>query len=748
MEAEQYQDVRKQLLASIDSLRRTRDNITENDAVFVKSLPADVRQKMLLLDRESTRLRNSDLTIAFVGGFSAGKSSLVNAFLGRYLLPESTKITTAVPTFVRSTDAEEMAELHYLNEYEFNELDQMYRKELSKIFAIPELELMPYETLLKEVESLTGEGRGSRIVEQFKHYHEQRYERQIEARGRIVTIPIHEAYEKIRDESEAMLLDRVILKISDSSIPRDVVLVDLPGVSVPNPRHRQITFRFVKEDAHAVIFVLMATRLFDKDEMEIMELFRAGDNRISEKTFWVLNRWDSLSSQQQQQTLIDFESKMQDFGIETKAHNFRTNALHGLLSQLGIRQESPSDPALQFHLKDYKDALSIQYSNSHKIAFRESQIPQLQKQVLNFLNNQLRKTTLQSAFENARLNFSEPLPYHLRRAKDIDDALIRNDLTKKQKEATSISIDTRFGKRIKAIKQQIKDLRHDVAVKRSDILQERTQELVEQLRSKIADGDETDAYQVYQEIIGNRELRKYPYHFEIEMFIVDNLNAMLKSNFRQIVRGQVDDVFQELTIKAQEALEQVRKDVEYNEQVMSHFDDIINEEAASFGDRVDGVVMTLAAQLDELLLYKSKTFLGIIGGNEILEGLEQAARMGLENLKKPGQAIVKGDFEDKTAKIRETLTKHYIDKVREYHERITHDIFPIVINNMQQIEKRIVETMNTKYRPALELVIENEIKGDFVNQRNVIEKRSHRFRCLIEEIEQVGKKMANQMTQI
>jgi len=174
---------------------------------------------------------------------------------------------------------------------------------------------------------------------------------------------------------------------------------------------------------------------------------------------------------------------------------------------------------------------------------------------------------------------------------------------------------------------------------------------------------------------------------------------------------------------------------------MVPLDAILQEEAASFADRVDGVVMTLAAQLDELLLYKPKTFLGFIGGNEILEGLEQAAQMGLENLKKPGQAIVQSDFTQKTAMIRETLTKHYIDKVREYHERITHDIFPIVINNMQQIETRIVDALNAKYRPALETVVRSEIEVDFAERRKSLEQRSRRFRETIEEIEQVSKEM-------
>lgn len=742
MNSAEYQTTRQQLLEQIDRLRAVRDDLTARDPLFVNALPADVRQKMLLLDRESVRLRNPDLTVAFVGGFSAGKSSLVNAFLGRYLLPESTKVTTAVPTFVRSSIDGEAAELHYLNEAEVEHLGELYRKEIATVFRMPELISAPYAALIEQVRPLVSEGRGRPLIEHFKSYHEQRQHREIEARGRVVTVSIADARETIRDEAEAMFLDRVVLRIKSDNIPPDVVLVDLPGVSVPNPRHRDITLRFVRDEAHAVVFVLMATRVLDNNEIEVMDLFRSGESRIAEKTFWVLNRWDSLSPQQQRQTIADFESKMQGFAIPTGFQVFRTNALHGLLSQMGIRDETPTDLSLQSHLKDYDEARSSRYGESHQTALRESQIPLLQEQVLGFLNNRLRQTTLQAAYENANANFCEPLPHHLRRAKEADDTLISTELTREEREAAHQRVADRFQQRIGEIKRQLQELRNDIAVKRSDILRARTKDLVDQLRTKIENGPETDAYQIYQEIIAERELRKYPYHFEIEMRIVDNLNTMLKQNFRRIVRQQVDEVFHELATKVQNALEYVREDIGYSAQVMAPFDEIIRDESASFGDRVDGVVMTLAAQLDELLLYKPKSFFGLLGGNEILVGLEDAARMGFDNLRNPGQAIQEQDFSGKTQKIRQTLTEHYIHKVREYHERITHDIFPIVINNMQQIDTRIMEVMQSKYRPALETVVAQDIGGEFAAKRKGLEERSRRFRDLIDRIEHTVRDMA------
>jgi len=738
-----YQERRQQLLTKMDKLREIRDDLASRNPLFINGLPVDVRQRMLLLDRESVRLRNPDLTIAFVGGFSAGKSSLVNAFLGRYLLPESTKVTTAVPTFVRTTSEPESAELHYLNEAEVEKLGELYRAEIASLFQMPELARSPYSSLLEKVKPLASEGRGRRLVDQFQVYQEQRHARQVDPRGRVVPTSISGAQDKIRDETEAMFLDRVVLKIHTTQLPEDVVLVDLPGISVPNPRHREITFRFVKEEAHALVFVLMATRLFDKDEIEIVELVRSGESCIAEKTFWVLNRWDSLSSEQQRQTVTDFESKVRDFAIPSGFQSFRTNALHGLLAQLAARGEAPQDPALQRHVKDYDDALSVRYGGSHQTALRESQVPMLQEQVLSFLNERLRKTTLRSAYENARANFCDPLPHHLRRAKENDDALLNGDLKRQEKEVSRHRVDERCEDRKKDLLKQLRELRNEIAVKRSELLRQQTKELVDKLRSKIESGPETDAYEIYKEIIAGRELRKYPYHFEIEMRIVDNLNTMLKRNFRQIVRNQVDEVFADLVKRVHDALEKVREDIMYNSQVLAPFEEVIKEESGSFADRIDGVVMTKAAELDALLLYKPKTFFGLLGGNEILDGLEDAAHLGFENLRNPGQAINPGDLDGKTKAIRTTLTEHYIDKVRQYHEGITHEVFPIIINNMQQIERRLVEIMQGKYRPALEIIMSQEVEGEFSSRKKEIEDRSRRFRDTIEQIEQLGNEMAS-----
>ena len=47
------------------------------------------------------RLKSPEFPVAFLGAFSAGKSTIINAVLGDDILPQATKSLTAIPTLIR-----------------------------------------------------------------------------------------------------------------------------------------------------------------------------------------------------------------------------------------------------------------------------------------------------------------------------------------------------------------------------------------------------------------------------------------------------------------------------------------------------------------------------------------------------------------------------------------------------------------------------------------------------------------------
>ena len=77
------------------------------------------------------RLKSPEFPVAFLGAFSAGKSTIINAVLGDDILPQATKSLTAIPTLIRKGKANK-AVISYLTEAERAELKELYLEELSK----------------------------------------------------------------------------------------------------------------------------------------------------------------------------------------------------------------------------------------------------------------------------------------------------------------------------------------------------------------------------------------------------------------------------------------------------------------------------------------------------------------------------------------------------------------------------------------------------------------------------------------
>jgi len=77
------------------------------------------------------RLKSPEFPVAFLGAFSAGKSTIINAVLGDDILPQATKSLTAIPTLIRKGRANK-AIISYLTEAERLELKDLYLEELSK----------------------------------------------------------------------------------------------------------------------------------------------------------------------------------------------------------------------------------------------------------------------------------------------------------------------------------------------------------------------------------------------------------------------------------------------------------------------------------------------------------------------------------------------------------------------------------------------------------------------------------------
>lgn len=110
------------------------------------------------IERSIEKLRSESFTIAVVGEFSTGKSTLINALIGRNLLPVAAKICTAVPTTIR--EAREGEDAGIQGTRGNGTLVELHKEELVRFLCFDsedfdDSELSAAEVRLKDVEWLS-----------------------------------------------------------------------------------------------------------------------------------------------------------------------------------------------------------------------------------------------------------------------------------------------------------------------------------------------------------------------------------------------------------------------------------------------------------------------------------------------------------------------------------------------------------------------------------------------------------------
>lgn len=286
------------------------------------------------------RLKSPEFPVAFLGAFSAGKSTIINAVLGDDILPQATKSFTAIPTLIRRGKLNR-AVIHYLDEAEREELKCLYVEELAKELRKPSdgyqklgnSELMG--KLTKDIEQHRG---------QFGSFNKQKFFDELKVlvagwnklTGAVKEIALADLTGYVTEDYEDVLfVDKAEIYLADVNIPENVVLVDLPGLGVVNPRHRKVTKSYVENDAKAFVIAMKVFHLLEGEEIELLAEIHSQRKRVLQRAFWVINQWDVLSLQHKKEELANFEEKIEHYGFHiAKDRVFRVSALNYLLLKL------------------------------------------------------------------------------------------------------------------------------------------------------------------------------------------------------------------------------------------------------------------------------------------------------------------------------------------------------------------------------------------------------------------------------
>ena len=246
--------------------------------------------------------------IAFLGPYSAGKSTFINALLERNILPEAVeKATTAFPTYIKHTKEEktESVKIVYYSEEERNKLKQFYIHKISEDLNKEEDETNHYLQLplaelsvkLEEEEKQLNEDKIkykkdyfialNKLITQWKNKVDH-----------IANDSVDKISSLIEDSDESIIIKEATVYLNNFSFSNreDIVLVDLPGVDAHNPRHYKVTEDFTINygKANAYIIVTSPNKIQSDRFVEFLSSLGKHTNQV-DKSFWVINQCDTLN---------------------------------------------------------------------------------------------------------------------------------------------------------------------------------------------------------------------------------------------------------------------------------------------------------------------------------------------------------------------------------------------------------------------------------------------------------------------
>lgn len=315
-------------------------------------LGSETNKKLIIEQKRDwmRKLRQTEFPVAFLGSYSAGKSTMINAILGREILPATNQPTTAFPTLIKKGQAEK-AVIYFMDEQARLELWDSFVSDIEKKIG---QNLQRQEAIGKHF---------MRIKEAVQIY-QQDTEVAIDQQALIKLQALlsnwgNDAYKGIKEVTlselrnyvegyvGAIYVDKIEVFLENLNLGDDIVLVDLPGLSVDNKRHEEFTKSYIKEKAKAFVVCSPHDKVLQGKEIEFLSKINQQNSTIIERAFWVINKWDAANSKlEQTQSLDSFKAQAKTYSFSINAERqFQTSAFNYLLLKLvseGTIDESPN----------------------------------------------------------------------------------------------------------------------------------------------------------------------------------------------------------------------------------------------------------------------------------------------------------------------------------------------------------------------------------------------------------------------
>ena len=362
------------LLVKYDDLQKISTNVEQLGLELAQSKAYRVpfnwdtfRDKLEPLKTEIAQRR---FRLAFAGGFSVGKSYLVNSFLGKKgLLPSYNRPTTGVVCALRKGRRPAM-EVSYWSRTESDEMQRYYLSELG----------IPRSVAVADGRAAAEEARArlpyekQRIVDDYLNFckaHE-RYANKLGTTEEVETRdvrPEHRANPSVRDyphlryiikvdatqgepnQDLLRAIKQVVLYVDSPYLTETVEIVDLPGAGATDPIDGFIQRYFLRR-TDGVVVVTTAQAPFGEQEGAVVDILKSNHESIRGRVFITVTMFDRLDfATERRPDRLDSEFrslrlKLSNMGLGESPF-FYVSAAYALLTERQKQGESLSEDELK-----------------------------------------------------------------------------------------------------------------------------------------------------------------------------------------------------------------------------------------------------------------------------------------------------------------------------------------------------------------------------------------------------------------
>jgi len=308
-----------------------------------------------------SKLKQTEFHVAFLGSYSAGKSTIINGILGREILPEANKSTTAFPTIVKKGEKDQ-AFIYFMDDkaqtilYDsfITEIGHKIGKNLSRESHEPlGKHFQSIQEAIKQYETETGSSIDQQALDKSRLLVKNLANPNPDYQGR-KEIQLSELGNYVEGYEGAIYVDKIEVFVENLNIADGIVLVDLPGLGVDNKRHEEFTQDYIKEKAKAFVVCINPFNVLQGKEIEFLAEINKQNPTIIQRAFWVINQWDLPDNTHKLEAINSFNQRVGDYNFTIKEERkFQTSALNYLLLK------TIAQGTINQSLKNYEDILTI-----------------------------------------------------------------------------------------------------------------------------------------------------------------------------------------------------------------------------------------------------------------------------------------------------------------------------------------------------------------------------------------------------